>query len=42
MDRIDDILSSVHKSAQLIEGNTKANINIMSKMHLFDRFAEAE
>ena len=42
MDRIDDIVSSVKKSAQLIEGNTKTSTSVMSKLHDLIRLAEAE
>ena len=42
MDRIDDVLSSVHKSVQLIESNTKASTNITNKVHELIRLTEVE
>ena len=42
MDRMDDVLSSVHKSVQLIESNTKASISITNKVHELIRLTEVE
>ena len=42
IDRLHDILNSVHKSVQTIENNTKANVSLANKVNELLRIIEAE